>query len=346
MDASTTNPPEQQLTVIIPGLLPPASMVDNLLQGLQLPALTTLLQRADRSQRTDITDMETLLATLMHIPRQADWPLGAIMAQHDYLPAHDGYWFRADPVYLTPARDHLLLTDASMFHLSADDSQAFVAAFGQHFAQNEYSLHAPQPKHWYLRVPHSPDLRTHPLSLVCGQNVEPFLPTGEDAMAWHRFYNEIQMLFFSLPVNESRQQRGLPPVNSIWCWGGGTLPTSSPYPFHDVWGDDPLLAALAAHQHGTAHPLPQTTQHMTGLVVLHQLQQALQYADYHSWQDALRALDDGWFQFWLSQIRQNKIKQLTVWSFGDNAAYCWRISRSNLWRFWQRESLDSLLQRR
>jgi hypothetical protein len=335
--------PDKQLTVVIPGLLPPATMLDNLLHDIRLPALTTLLQHAQRTQENDIPDLESLLATLTHTSRQHDWPLAPIMAQHDHLPATEGYWLCADPVYLTPARNQLLLTDASVFDLDSNDSQALITAFQQHFGE-EYALFAPHPKRWYLHIPHAPDLRTYPPSTICGQGIDAFLPTGKDAMAWHRFYNEVQMLFFSLPVNASRQQRGLPPVNGIWCWGGGTLPTPSASPFQTVWGNSHLLSALANQQHCQHAPLPHHQQQgMTGLVLLDALQQSLQYGDYHVWQNTLQQLETDWFEFLLTQLRQGKLQTLHLWSLANGTAYHWRISKNNLWRFWRRAPLDTLL---
>jgi hypothetical protein len=39
---------------------------------------------------------------------------------------------------------------------------------------------------------------------------------------WRQLVNELQMLWFTHPVNQARQARGLAPVNSLWLFGGAT----------------------------------------------------------------------------------------------------------------------------
>ncbi len=56
------------------------------------------------------------------------------------------------------------------------------------------------------------------------RSINSHLPRGDDALAWHRVMNEAQMIMHAHPVTAAREARGAPPANSIWLWGGGTLP--------------------------------------------------------------------------------------------------------------------------
>ena len=47
------------------------------------------------------------------------------------------------------------------------------------------------------------------------------------------------------PVNAERRTRGLPPVNSLWLWGGGVLPQRVSTTLTGVISEDLLLLALA-----------------------------------------------------------------------------------------------------
>jgi len=73
------------------------------------------------------------------------------------------------------------------------------------------------------------------------------LPEGPDASVFRALGNEIQMLWHDHPVNRARAGRGLPPVNSVWFWGGGRAPAGPATggqrlpPLH---ADDPLLTGL------------------------------------------------------------------------------------------------------
>ena len=62
-----------------------------------------------------------------------------------------------------------------------------------------------------------------PLQTVINKDINAFLPTGDGAMQWAKFQNEIQMLLFDHPVNLAREAKQLPAVNSIWCYGLGFI---------------------------------------------------------------------------------------------------------------------------
>ena len=57
---------------------------------------------------------------------------------------------------------------------------------------------------------------------------------------WHSILNEIQMVLHEHPVNEAREGRGEPPVNSVWLWGAGPMPGDVDAPFQSVSANDPI----------------------------------------------------------------------------------------------------------
>jgi hypothetical protein len=71
------------------------------------------------------------------------------------------------------------------------------------------------------------------------------LPQGAEGRRWRAVLTEIQVLLHQHPLNAERRTRGLPPVNSLWLWGGGRLPARVSSAFNGVAGDDLLLQALA-----------------------------------------------------------------------------------------------------
>jgi hypothetical protein len=77
--------------------------------------------------------------------------------------------------------------------------------------------------------------------------------TSEPGIAklWRKLQNEIQMLWHIDPVNETREQSGLPSINSLWINGIGKLvDIQIPQLLKNVnqmYGDHPLLAGLAKY---------------------------------------------------------------------------------------------------
>ena len=71
------------------------------------------------------------------------------------------------------------------------------------------------------------------------------------AKLWRKLQNEIQMLWHIDPVNEERELRGLPRINSLWISGIGKLADIQMPAFlgeiSHIYGDHPLLIGLAKY---------------------------------------------------------------------------------------------------
>ena len=207
-------------------LVPPASVVPaqihrtNILNHdphyRHLPPLWEKL-KDDREDR--LLPPEERLARQLQL--QTPLPVAHFTAALDGLD-HGHNWLRADPVHLQVNMDQLLLVPGSALQISAEDADALTTALNRHFAEDGLQFVAPHPNRWYVRLTHTAAVTHTPLDQVAGQNINDFLPQGADAMRWHQWLNEIQMLLYTHPANDAREQQGLPLIHSVWFWGEGT----------------------------------------------------------------------------------------------------------------------------
>jgi hypothetical protein len=333
-------------TLLIPGLLWPREMADAMFAGLELPSLARLVARA-RAERYAPVTTEGWLCQAFEIERQQDWPIAPLTLALDGGDAEDAYWLRADPVHLRVDRDRLTLLQSAFFDLTLEEARALVGALHAHFAQEGVAFHAPHPKRWYAKLEHPPSLATHSVVEAAGQNVQRFLPTGEDALAWHRVFNEAQMLMHGHAVNTAREARGDPIVNSVWLWGGGTWPAVPGRPFAAVWSDDATAVAIAAAADAHAAGVPADAETWLNsaprhrndeaqLVVLDDLAPAGAYRDADAWRNRLAALEAHWFAPLARALAENRISHLVL--VAPHAGGCWRfeLTRGDLWKFWRR----------
>ncbi|MDD1719029.1 MAG: cofactor-independent phosphoglycerate mutase [Methanoregulaceae archaeon] len=70
---------------------------------------------------------------------------------------------------------------------------------------------------------------TYPPHDIVGQEIAPYLPSGEDAPMLLRCMNTSRSVFSCHPVNDDRKKRGLPPATQIWPWSGGRKPALAPF---------------------------------------------------------------------------------------------------------------------
>ena len=229
--------------------------------GSGYPSLSALLRfaRCEGQQQADAAEW---LCDRFGVVAQQDVPVAPFAALGDGLAAESGYWLCADPVSLMLQRDSFALaepTDA----LQLTQARQLADALNAHFEADGMRFFVAAPRRWYLRLAQKPNLRTHPLAAMLHRDIQPFLPTGADGLHWHRLLNELQMLLHAHPVNAELEEQGVPPVNSVWPWGGGEL-VRGKSPGFQVWTDDALPRGLALAHAGGCSPLPATAQDWLG----------------------------------------------------------------------------------
>jgi hypothetical protein len=334
-----------QCTLLIPNLFWPRESAASVLAGLALPALSKLVARA-RSQRFPAVSLEGWLCQAFEVDKQQDWPVAPLTLALDGGDPGTDYWLRADPIHLRVERDSVTLLDNTFFDIDPAESSSLIEAINAHFAPDGLVFEARAGKRWHVRAARTPQLRTTLLSDVAGRDVRDHLPTGEDAGAWHRIFNEVQMVMHGHAVNETRESNGEPPINSVWIWGGGTQPRVNGRHFDAVWTNEPLAAALAAVSDVASAVVPErsdawldlarTGHHARHLVVLDTLAAPAAYQDMTTWRTRLEALEAHWFMPLTERLRDGSITALAIVAPGASA--CWRFDakRGDLMRFWRR----------
>ncbi|HMM47576.1 MAG TPA: hypothetical protein PKC12_06295 [Thiobacillaceae bacterium] len=317
---------------LVPHLFPPARM-RGAVDDLRLPALETLLARG-RIRDCPADGVEAALCQALGIARQQDWPLAPITLEADGGHAGDAYWMRADPVHLALMRDRIVL--AGPIALPHEESDALAATIIHHFGA-ELDLHPLHPQRWYLRFAAAPALATVPLSAAIGRDIEPLQPQGGDARTFRARLNELQMLLHAHPVNEAREARGQPPVNSLWLWGGGHRPTApaSPPSVYAAGAEAHALAAFCGVSVAAppAHP-DRRLLRSDAVAVLDTVAGAASVGDPWGWRSAMRELERDWFVPLRAALRGAASHGLQLMDpLGGRSVH---LTAGDAWRLWRR----------
>ena len=322
--------------LVIPDLFLPKDFAAEVCADLPLPALESLLGKG-RSEILAPVALEDLLCEMFGLPCRDDAPIAPISAAFDGLAA--GCWLRADPVHLRLQRDQMLLLAHS--EISAEEARQMCASLNEYFAGQGMEFFAPHPQRWYVRLDSLPDIQTRPISQVIGRDVRRALPTGADAAHWHRISNEIQMLLFAHPCNESRDERGELTINSVWLWGAGHSDSVSPQKYCGNASSDQILVEMLAAAAGV--PFSAWAGHWRGvesegkqLLVWTGLRSALQSGDLAAWRSALQDFESGYAQPLWQALRDGKIAQVQLEILSGNGMRRVMLTRGDAWSFWKR----------
>lgn len=252
------------------------------------PTLQTLPAQATAHVRALLRDMRVVARDPGEL-RSLSPPHERLLASHLGLPVRDGLlpwaaWQRARQdsaptpgawglvtlCHWAMGREHATLSDPDALDLSEDESQALLTAMRPFFESDGIHLHTLSPTRWLAAGP-ALDVPTASLDRVLGRNVDPWLPSAQNARLLRRLQNEMQMLLYTHPVNEVRQQRRQLTVNSLWFSGTGTLP-AAPRPCALHMPRDLAQAALAEDWPGYARAWAQID--ATALQALRKKQEA------------------------------------------------------------------------
>ncbi len=220
------------------------------------PELATAFGRADASPAGEAGIEAQLSRVFSIVP--ARWSAAALTRQAEVGDAVGAAWLRADPAHVRPDLNGArLLGIGARLGLDDADVDALLPALKPVFGDAGFELDAPSPAHWYLRLPRESKLPAFSApDDAIGADLFEHQPEGPEGRRWRALINEAQIVLHNHPWNARRAERGLVPVNSLWLWGGGVLPTTVRGDVARCASDDDLACALARLAGGDAGRLP------------------------------------------------------------------------------------------
>jgi hypothetical protein len=307
--------------LIVPALLPAGvEDIKQALGDLRLPSLELLLARSRRTAEEAVS-LERWLAETFDANDEVEIPAGALSVIALGGEAGDATWMRADPAHLRLNRDQLVLVPAAAFEIKAAEAESLAETLNKHFS-GQLTFFPLSAERWCVRLEGSSaeGLRTETPAEVAGKDINRHLPTGGGSKRWHSLLNEIQMLLHEHPVNEARESRGEPVVNSVWLWGAGRLPGDSSAAYQSVTADDPVAqgyakAAKLRHRSLPANAdewLARLPEEGRQLLVLDGLRMPLALGDFDAWRQRVVELEERWFAPLLAALKAGRIGMVTV----------------------------------
>ena len=271
-------------------------------------------------------EMLYTIAELMHQDASKD----GLAALHFWGQTGDrsGAWMAAaDPVHLEARLDHLFLHDLRGKQMPMADLRSIFDFLQDTFGSDRMA---------FARIGHQGYLRgaggfaTAKMSAIAidGRRPDEFMPKqGDDGAAddHHRLLSEVQMALHQHVVNDHRQESGMPEVNSLWIWGGGTAPEVKVKPMLPLFSNDPLLKGFWLSRTGIVEPWADDF----GPCI------ALAQKGFVAIAPQNRGSSDRYLLQLKSLMASGKIGRLTV-IFRDGLRA--EISSRDAFRFWRRES--------
>jgi hypothetical protein len=352
-----------RLHLLLPFALPAAADASTALHSLAIPALDRLVARATLVERVIGEDFQRTLPHERWVARRfgavpADTagaatdeaPLAPYMLLADGGQPGNATWACVQPVHVRIAHDHLVLIDPASLELPDADARTLLDVARPLVEELGVRIEAPQPSRWYLSSDAFGTLAGASPLRASGRNIEIWLPheahTGERSRAWMKLQNEVQMAWFEHPVNEAREARGLPAVNSIWFHAQGVAqPVKSD--FTRVLSDAAATRGLALASKASVDAPPASfkawrADEKATLIELDPFSAPYIEQDWGRWNAAFAALERDWFAPALNALQAGELGGLGLTLCGDTGSVTLDITRGDLRKFWRRRLFASL----
>ena len=313
--------------LIVPGLLSAQSAARH-------PALEMLLARGRRESSESAT-LEQWLRDAFDQPGDS-LAAGALSLASQGDDPGQAWCARADPVHLRVLRDRVVVMPGEAMEILPEETDGLVAALNRHFADT-VQFHALDSRRWTARLKTEKRFLENPALDAAGRDVAS--ARGNEALL-----TEIQMLLHAHPVNEAREARGEPAVNSLWLWGAGRMPRAAQGPWRSVAAGDPVALGLArlagmrrfdlpASAQAWLEQLPGEGRHLALLDTLRAPPALEQQAEY---EEGVEALERLWFAPLLAALRAGRIGMVTLRVPDAAPGAGFETVRGDLRRFWRR----------
>jgi len=343
--------PSRHLTLVVPGLLGPLTAqgrrgeeaARQFCQGLSLPALERFFARATATpSQCSEAGLTALLFACFGVAREGpDWPVAAVTAGLDGATEQARCWLRADPVHLRVDMGELALVGNEELRISPAEAQALVTEINEQLGEPGWRLQALAEKRWYIDLEQAPRLATRASWDASGMRIGAYLPQGEDARRWQGIMNNIQMILHGSPVNAARESRGEPAINSLWLWGGGSVPTVPAADWRAVWSDDALANGLAALAGVGCHGVPEDGETWLAraesggnhLLIASAAYVPVRRSDVDAWRDFVSEFEGRWMGPLLEAVKSGRLQSLSL-RMGEGRDRT--LGRAQLRRWWRR----------
>jgi hypothetical protein len=351
------------ISLVLPFALPAPEFAPDLVRALEAPALASLLSRPSEQTFRPLEGAARVLPHELWIARALGLAHGAApgiaaSAMRGFgLDPLDGTWFVVNPGHIQIAHSHLMLVDPRQLGLSESDSRALFETARGCCEEAGHSLAYGAADTWFLRADSWDGIRTASPDAAVGMNLTDWMPAGDHSRAFRKLQNEVQVSWYTHPVNAAREARGQAPVNAIWPWGAASVASEhaqmlvaraagklAPRPAVSTYTAPGWLAALADQR---LESLDRIADRLTEgddgrLLYCGNVAAPAIAADWHGWLHEMGRLEKELFAPLLAAVKQGRIKRLRLVLSHRDALLDTTTTPMAQRKFWRRPTLECL----
>jgi hypothetical protein len=348
-----------QITLVLPFALPVPEFAPDLLRALKAPALATLLSRTSAHTRRAHDEAaralphELWLANALELGGGTEPAFAGAAMRGFGLEPEAGRWFIINPTHIEIARSHLLMSDLRQLHLPEAEGRALFDSAAPYFEEAGYALRYGDAKTWFMRADEWGEMDTATPDAAAGMSLTDWMPSGPRALAYRKLHNEVQVQWYTDPVNAAREARGQPAINAFWPWAGSATPAVThhavPAPGRSITAahtvaafETPSWLSALAHRKLSALSDIATGASEDILLVCGNVAEPAIAADWGGWLQQMQRLEAELFAPLLDSLKQGRVTKVQLVLSHRQALADFTTTAMAQRKFWRRPTLERL----
>jgi len=311
-----------RITLVLPGFRAVFAQREQ-----RLPCLEKLVSRGSGLQALNAemprASLEPWQQTVLHaLSIDAELPSAALSwfgAQG--APAQPGTWLHLDPVHFAISIDGLALHSVPSW--SQAELNALEPALRAYCEQAGFTWHR-CGEQVFLHSSSALAIETVALHAATDGGLRNAQPQGKGARELIQLSTELQMVLHEHPSQRRRIAGGQLPINALWLWGAGELPTVSTHSLPSCWSNSAYVRGIYRLQGANCQSQPVSL----AVVAKHTQQEVLLVASV----DTASEVEQHWFAPLLQGLRNGVWRSARIYM--DDLRL--DVGRSQLLRVWRR----------
>lgn len=218
------------MEILIPGALPPPALAPELIQYLEstCPALVERFRRSTIAHiplHPDVTGCTPFES--VELQRKGFIPAAQSNLSAGLGPLRAGVQQPGEFVWVAELSSVAIATEGpslitpERLQITQEEADALYESVNSLWIGSPISALPLSPARWRIWLPDQPVMSSASPDAIAGFALADWWPQHPSLRGWRKLLNEIQMVWHDHPVNAARAEHGLPPINSLWLYGGG-----------------------------------------------------------------------------------------------------------------------------
>lgn len=337
------------ITIALPGLLwqnlsNNNAHIDNLYKAKHANNLNSIIKHAEKYKIFDLAYNDLMYSIGQNVSSHKQSLAKNLAFQLNISTQYNNFLI-AQPTHLHIDGMQITCSDSNLLNLDTDMAKEIICYINQHI-EKTFKLYYINPNLWLLGFDSNLNIehnKLYPLLDIIGENIDKYLPSGQNGILYTKVFNELQMLLFNRNNSNNWNNNTNPKIQSLWSANGiwlwdKAINSQIFTKFNHIATNNLDIQMWNTKILPIKHDMLNVDKLFTDkiLIILDNLYYPYQYGNEANWVHTLEYLDQTIVYTLQEHLYSQKITQLDIWIPMQNNTLVITIRKYDKYKFWRK----------